>query len=101
MRFLMQPSNTIKKATAVCLMLLALTLGMVSTSQSQSSGTGAISGTVRDPKGLVVPGASVVVRNMDTGVERTLTINEAGLYSAPYLQSGLYEVRIKKGASPK
>lgn len=59
-------------------------------------GSGAISGTAKDPSGLVVPGVSVLVRNTDTGIERTVTTNPSGIYLAEFLQPGKYEVSADK-----
>ena len=59
---------------------------------AQTSGNGNIDGTVTDPSGAVVPGATVVVLNTDTGVSRTLTTNSAGIYTANFLVPGHYEV---------
>src|ERR1700677_1182194 len=39
-----------------------------------------INGVIRDPSGAVIPGASIVLTNVDTSVERTSTTNEAGAY---------------------
>jgi hypothetical protein len=59
-------------------------------------GTGTISGTVTDPQGAVVAGARVEVARVDTGsVFRALT-NERGLYVAPGLAVGPYEVRAER-----
>lgn len=58
--------------------------------------TGAITGTVTDPNGLAAADASVVVKNTDTGTETTYTSNSSGLYAAPYLQPGRYEVSVSK-----
>jgi hypothetical protein len=85
-----------KRRAATSVMLVALLLGIVSRARAQGAGTGSIGGIVKDPKGLVVPGAEVVVRNVDTRAERTLTTNDAGLYAAAYLQPGRYEVRATK-----
>ncbi len=54
--------------------------------------TGTISGTVSDNTGAVMPGAEVIVKNADTGLNRVLTTNERGRYIAPQLTLGSYEV---------
>ena len=86
--------------TWVCLLGVIL-LGMATVYGPQGAkaqtATGAVTGTVTDPKGLAVSGASVRVKNQDTGTEVTITTNEAGVYVAPYLQSGMYEVTTSKG----
>jgi len=63
---------------------------------AQSSGSGTITGTLTDPNGGVVPGAAVLVHNTDTGIDRPLQTNDAGLYNASFLQPGNYEVTVSK-----
>ncbi|MDL2718191.1 MAG: TonB-dependent receptor [Acidobacteriota bacterium] len=53
---------------------------------------GTLQGTVMDPGGGPLPGASVVVRAIDTGFERRLVTNDRGFYIAPLLQIGAYRV---------
>src|SRR5713101_5674101 len=55
--------------------------------------TGTISGVVQDQSGSIIPGAMVTVRNVDTGVARTLTSDAGGRYVAPDLSVGNYEVQ--------
>jgi len=59
---------------------------------AQTSATGNISGTVTDATGGVVPGATVVITNTDTGVSRTTETNSAGIYTATFLLPGHYEI---------
>lgn len=54
--------------------------------------TGTISGTVSDSTGAVIPGANVAIRNIDTGISRTVSTDAAGRYTAPQLGLGNYEV---------
>ncbi len=49
-----------------------------------------IVGNVKDPQDAVIPGASVVVRNAKTGLERTVTANERGYFVVPNLLPGVY-----------
>jgi len=60
----------------------------------QTTGSGTINGTVRDPAQAAIPGASVTIHNTDTGIDRALSTNDAGLYSAPFLSPGRYEIRV-------
>src|SRR5690348_7758029 len=52
---------------------------------AQVAGMGAISGTVRDASGAVVPDAQVVVSNESKGIKRSLHTTEAGVFAAPSL----------------
>jgi hypothetical protein len=54
--------------------------------------TGGLGGRVTDPSGAVLPGASVVVRNLATGVNQSADANHAGLYQFPALMPGTYSV---------
>ena len=53
-----------------------------------------ISGTVRDDQG-VIPGASVKVINVGTGVTQQLTTNSSGYFEAPLLIAGTYDVVVE------
>ena len=55
--------------------------------------TGSLSGQVSDPSGAVIPGASVLVRSLATGVERSATSNHAGIYKFASLVPGAYSVK--------
>ncbi len=55
---------------------------------------GSISGNVVDPSGGAILGVTVVVRNMDTGVEQTTTTNGTGFYAFPALDVGHYEIEF-------
>src|SRR4029077_7646118 len=60
-------------------------------------GTGTITGEITDPKGLAVPGAKITILNLDTGVDPVpLSTSDSGLYTAPYLQPGRYQVSVTK-----
>jgi hypothetical protein len=57
--------------------------------------TGSISGVVEDESKGAIPGASVVVTNVDTGIARTVTTDQGGRYHVPGLISGHYEVQAQ------
>lgn len=57
--------------------------------------TGSISGTVRDSSGAVIPGASVVALNTETGIESSTRTDARGFYSLPALPVGHYNVEIQ------
>ena len=58
--------------------------------------TGSISGTITDPSGAVVDGASVTVTNQGTNLTRTVTTNSSGFYSVTNLVPGSYTVMVEK-----
>jgi hypothetical protein len=53
---------------------------------------GTLLGTVTDATGAVLPGASISVKNMDTGIERTTESNSDGAFTVPELPIGRYSV---------
>src|ERR1700759_3331568 len=61
---------------------------------AQSRNTGEIRGTVTDPSGAAVAGATVTVTNVDTGVTTVFTTNDAGLYDTVSTQTGNYNITI-------
>jgi hypothetical protein len=65
----------------ICLIGLILTLVFLPKIASAQTVTGTLRGTVSDSKGAVVPGADVVIRNMETGQERTLKTGSEGGWS--------------------
>src|SRR5437016_14242454 len=52
------------------------------------AGSGAVSGTVRDATGAIIPGATVVLTNDSKGLHRTMLSTEAGAFVAPALVPG-------------
>src|SRR5215467_18331 len=57
---------------------------------------GTILGTVTDPSGNTVAGATVKVKNTGTGLERTTTTSVDGSYAIPELPIGTYSVTISQ-----
>jgi len=54
-----------------------------------------LSGTITDSSGAVLPDTSVTVRNVETGVLRTVVSNAAGVYNVLDLPPGLYEIHAR------
>lgn len=52
--------------------------------------SGTMNGTVTDKSGGPIPGATVTIRNLETGLERVVITNDAGRFSAPFLPIGRY-----------
>jgi outer membrane receptor protein involved in Fe transport len=70
---------------------ILLALPVAARAQSLAAG-GAIQGTVTDESGGVLPGVNVTIRNTGTGVVRETTTDAAGVYRAPLLPVGNYDV---------
>ena len=70
---------------------LILALPVMARAQSLAAG-GAIEGTVTDESGGVLPGVNVTIRNMGTGIVRETQTDAKGVYRAPLLPVGTYEV---------
>src|SRR5712664_3927129 len=78
------------------LSVVIILIACASTAFAQG-GTGTITGTISDPKGLSVPDAKVTILNMDTGIDRApLSTTDAGIYTAPFLQPGRYQMSVSK-----
>src|SRR5260370_32455617 len=61
--------------------------------RAQEAG-GTIVGTVTDPSGAAVSSANVSIKNIATGVERSVPTNDDGLYVAPNLVPGSYAIQV-------
>src|SRR5262245_7698692 len=62
---------------------------------------GGISGTVFDPNGAVVPGATVTITDLGTQKVTTLTTSESGTFSVRSLEPVLYSVRVEASGFKK
>jgi hypothetical protein len=84
-------------AALQCVLAIAVVLAFssfFSVSVSAQSDTGRILGTVTDPSGAPVSGASVTITDVQRGTVRNLVTSTAGEYVAPDLLPGVYRVRI-------
>jgi hypothetical protein len=92
--------KTNRNSTLFLLTLLAA-VWLTGAAWGQATGSGTINGTVTDPKAAAVPEAGVMIHNVDTGIDRAVTTTEVGLYSAPFLQPGRYEITVTKAGFSK
>lgn len=76
-------------------LLFAALASMVPLPAAAQLTRGAISGTVRDPQGAAVPGASVTVTNMATNISRSTVTDSEGFYRVPALEPGTYALRAE------
>jgi hypothetical protein len=76
------------------IMTLSFVFGFAS-AMAQSPSTGAqLNGTVFDPNGAVVPGATVTLRSEITAIERSTTSDAAGQYSFLLVPAGRYTLSV-------
>jgi hypothetical protein len=73
---------------------LAVAFPLTAAAQSQAT-TGIIRGVVSDPSGGPVAGATVVLRQTQTGFQRQLSTNERGVFVASLLPLGTYDVTAR------
>src|SRR6266581_4878450 len=78
--------RTLTALSAFFVVLIAIAFGQ--------GPVGTLNGTVTDPGGSVVPGATVVATNNATRLETTTTATGTGTYTLPYLPAGTYTLRV-------
>jgi Carboxypeptidase regulatory-like domain/TonB-dependent Receptor Plug Domain len=79
--------------TAACVTAIALVTGSACVAQVAG---GTISGSVRDSSGRAIAGAKVAVKNSDTAVLRSIDVDNDGIYTAPNLVAGTYQISASK-----
>ena len=81
-----------KLRVLVCaLLLLSLSLPLFA---QQGVNTAGMSGTVRDPNGAPISGATVTALHLDRNQPQTATTDEQGRFRFPLLQVGEYELSV-------
>jgi hypothetical protein len=76
------------------LVVLIASMALTPSLLAQSAGTGALTGTVRDASGGVVPGVTVTATSVDTNSTRTTVTTEDGTYRFSLLPPGVYGVKF-------
>lgn len=84
-----------RKSLSILLVVL-VSAAFASLVLAQTAGTGVIVGTVTDPTGATVVGATVTVTDIATNAVRNATTNESGRYDFPNLPPGKYNLTIGK-----
>jgi hypothetical protein len=95
-------ANGLKQSAAVHIfqVVLAVCLCWICLPVCAQTNRSNLSGTVADPTGAQVPGATVVITNQETGITRKVTTNASGVYSAASLVPGRYSIQVSaKGFS--
>ena len=86
----MKPAN--KRIFISFLLLLA------ATTEAPAQAAGSISGTVRDPHGNVIAGASAEIFARGGGMHRITTTNPEGLYHFDHLPEGVWQISYEMRA---
>src|SRR5438046_1801762 len=85
----------------LALLLASLVTAAPSTVFAQTE-TGRITGTVTDPSGLVVPGATITLTSTTTGAVRTTTSDAVGRYVIANVPAGTYTLKFElSGFAPQ
>ncbi len=83
---------TTRRAWIIAASLVVTMIGGAPSAWAQFNS--AIEGTIIDPQGGVIPGATVSISNEETGVTYTVTTTDAGYYRYPSLPAGMYSVKV-------
>src|SRR6202790_4520485 len=81
----------------MCFVLCAVMLCFLNFAAAQVN-TADLSGTIRDPQGLGVKGATITLENSADGAQRTAETDESGRYNIVGLPPGSYRVTVEGGA---
>src|SRR5882762_9912758 len=90
----MSHNSRVSSWAPMCALSVSIILAAVGASrlEAQTNVNALIQGTVMDPSGGVLPGATVQVRNIGTGLTRSAVTDSQGRYTATDLMIGDYEV---------
>jgi hypothetical protein len=86
--------SNIGRNVTLALLLLIWALALAPCAIDAQVLYGSLTGTVTDPSQALIPGASVHVVNLDTGVVKEVNTNESGIYLIGDLQPGRYRITI-------
>src|SRR5664279_6483254 len=85
---------TLKLHNLFAAFLLAIFVLVAASAFAQSTTEGAIAGSIYDPQGAVVAGATVTVRNNGTNQEQTATTDSTGYFRITKLSPASYTVSV-------
>src|SRR6202790_4131219 len=85
-----------KRFRSAFALVFAALLGLAAAPAGAQTFRGTILGIVTDATGAAVPGATVTVRNVDTGLLRKTETQADGGYRVPELPIGTYDVTVEK-----
>ena len=94
-RIFMHRQISITALAGLALLFLGVSL-LPSPARAQGGATASLAGKVADPSGAVVPAASVVATQTNTGISRSMQSSADGTFTFPLLPIGPYRVEVKK-----
>jgi uncharacterized surface anchored protein len=77
------------------LVRLALTASLLAPALWGQANNALVTGVVTDDTDAAIPGAKIVVRNVDQGIDRTMETNEEGVYTIVNLPPGRYQLTVE------
>ena len=87
---------TVQAKTLSRLFALAFSVFLVSAPVAVAqTATAEVGGTVADPTGAVVPGTTLTILNLATGVEASMQTNESGIYNFLNILPGEYQLSVE------
>src|ERR1700722_6455544 len=81
---------------ARALAVVVFAFGLLASPSHAQSTNAAVGGQITDEQGRMVPGVTVVLTNLNTGVTYQAKTNGDGFYSAPNLPPGIYRANVTK-----
>ncbi|MDQ6787080.1 MAG: TonB-dependent receptor [Acidobacteriota bacterium] len=92
----MLKASSLMRVLFCCSLCVAFfSIGLYQINAQSQALNGQIEGVVTDSSGAAIANANVIVRNIETGSERTVTSDESGFYRAPLLPLGTYRVTVE------
>lgn len=86
--------NHAHRAFSRAILLLAV-VTLASLPLAAQTVTGTMRGTVTDRSGGALPGVTITIRNVETGLERVVVTSPDGSFNAPFLPIGRYNVNAE------
>jgi hypothetical protein len=90
MRTTKSQATALRILPKIAVLLALMTIGSAAWGQASTS----VRGTVIDPSGKAVPGASVALSNSESKIERTTTTGEQGEYQFLFVPPGTYRLAV-------
>src|SRR6266550_3906327 len=75
--------------------LILIIAGLVGVPLAAQTVSGTMRGSTTDRSGGALPGVTITIRNVETGLERIVTTDKSGAYNAPFLPLGGYNVQAE------